>query len=150
MARFIALVYNWWNLFVRLAEPNRHLEAITNRPLLLSAIAERTRHARQTTLTVASSHAQAEWAAIMLSGIARFLRELTQNAEQLTADQRWHRILAHAVRGFLNGPDLGSKDAYHKDVGSPASAKWRAGPSLTEIFRRPISPTLAHRQGSAR
>ena len=50
MARFIALIYNWWNLFVRLAEPDRHLEAITSRPLLLSAIAERSRHARQTTL----------------------------------------------------------------------------------------------------
>ena len=25
MARFIALIYNWWNLFVRLAEPDRHL-----------------------------------------------------------------------------------------------------------------------------
>jgi hypothetical protein len=106
MARFIALIYNWWNLFVRLAEPDRHLEAITSRPLLLSAIAERTRHARQTTLKVASSHAKAGWAANVLSSIARFLHELIQNAEQLTADQRWRRILAHAVRGFLNGRQL--------------------------------------------
>lgn len=106
MARFIALTYNWWNLFVRLAEPNRHLEAITSRPLLLSAIAECTRHARQTTLRVASSHAKAGWAASVLSGIARFLRELTQNAEQLTADQRWCRILAHAVRSWLGGRQL--------------------------------------------
>lgn len=106
MARFIALIYNWWNLFVRLAEPDRHLEAITSRPLLLSAIAERTRHARQTTLKVASSHAKAGWAANVLSSIARFLRELIQNAEQLTADQRWRRILAHAVRSFLNGRQL--------------------------------------------
>ena len=106
MARFIALIYNWWNLFVRLAEPDRHLEAITSRPLLLSAIAERSRHARQTTLRVASSHAKAGWAASVLSGIARFLRELVQSAEQLTAEQRWRRILAHAVRGFLNGRQL--------------------------------------------
>ena len=106
MARFIALIYNWWNLFVRLAEPDRHLEAITSRPLLLSAIAERSRHARQTTLRVASSHAKAGWAASVLSGIARFLRELVQSAEQLTAGQRWRRILAHAVRGFLNGRQL--------------------------------------------
>jgi hypothetical protein len=40
MARFIALIYNWWSVFVRLAEPDRHLEAVTSRPLLLSAIAE--------------------------------------------------------------------------------------------------------------
>jgi len=106
MARFIALIYNWWNLFVRLAEPNRHLEAITARPLLLTAIAERTRHARQTTLRLSSAHAKAGWAASVLSSIARFLRELMQNAEQLTADQRWHRILARAVRSWLGGRQL--------------------------------------------
>ena len=106
MARFIALIYNWWNLFVRLAEPGKHLEAITSRPLLLNAIAERTRHARQTTLKVASSHAKAGWVANVLHGIARFLRELTQNAEQLTEDQRWRRILAHAVRSWLGGRQL--------------------------------------------
>ncbi len=103
MARFIALVYNWWNLFVRLAEPDRHLEAVTSRPLLLSAIAESTRHARQTTLRVSSSHAKAGWAANVLSSIARFLRELIQNAEQLTADQRWRRILSRAVHSWLGG-----------------------------------------------
>ena len=64
------------------------------------------RHARQTTLRVASSHAKAGWAANVLSGIARFLRELTQNAEQLTADQCWHRILSHAARSWLAGRQL--------------------------------------------
>jgi Transposase DDE domain group 1 len=103
MARFIALIYNWWNLFVRLAEPDKHLEAVTSRPLLLSAIAETTRHARQTTLRVSSSHAKAGWASKVLSSIARFLRELTHNAERLTAAQRWHRILSRAVRSWLGG-----------------------------------------------
>ncbi len=106
MARFIALIYNWWSLFVRLAEPGKHLEAITSRPLLLTAIAERTRHARQTTLKVASSHAKAGWVANVLRDIARFLNELTQSAEQLTAEQRWRRILAHAVRSWLGGRQL--------------------------------------------
>jgi hypothetical protein len=103
MARFIALIYNWWSLFVRLAEPDRHLEAVTSRPLLLSAIAETTRHARQTTLRVSSSHAKAGWAANVLSSIARFLHGLTHNAEQLTAPQRWHRILSRAARSWLDG-----------------------------------------------
>jgi hypothetical protein len=48
-----------WNIFVRLVEPDRHMEAITSRPLLLHAIATRVRHARQTTITVASTHAKA-------------------------------------------------------------------------------------------
>src|SRR5262249_54548689 len=78
-ARLVALVYNWWNLFVRLAEPTRHLEAITSRPLLLTSIAERLRHARQTTLRIASTHAEAHWAAHVLARIAGFLRGLTRS-----------------------------------------------------------------------
>ncbi len=49
-ARMIALFYDWWSIFVRLVEPDRHMEAITSRPLLLHAIAMRVRHARQTLL----------------------------------------------------------------------------------------------------
>jgi hypothetical protein len=102
-ARIVALVYNWWNLFTRLAEPEEHLEAITSRPLLLTAIAERIRHARQTTLRIASTHARARWAARALAGIATFLGALTNAAEQLTPQQRWYRILSHALRHFLGG-----------------------------------------------
>lgn len=32
MSRIIALIYNWWTLFVRLANPGNHWEAITSRP----------------------------------------------------------------------------------------------------------------------
>ena len=105
-ARMVALVYNWWNIFVRLAEPDKHLEAITSRPLLLAGIAERTRHGRQTTLRIASTHGRAGWAERVLAGVARFLRGLIDAAEQLTADQRWVRILAHAVRSWLRGRQL--------------------------------------------
>ncbi|MGH8648305.1 MAG: transposase, partial [Burkholderiales bacterium] len=105
-ARMVALVYNWWNLFVRLAEPDKHLEAITSRPLLLSGIAERVRHARQMTLRVTSTHGRAGWAQSVLNGVARFLRELIETAEQLTAEQRWYRILSHALRSWLKGRQL--------------------------------------------
>jgi hypothetical protein len=37
---------------------------------------------------------------------AAILRELVQSAEQLTADQRWRRILAYAVRSWLGGRQL--------------------------------------------
>jgi hypothetical protein len=33
MAGCVALAFNWWNLFVRLADPNHHREAITSRPV---------------------------------------------------------------------------------------------------------------------
>ena len=50
MARLIALIYNWWSLFVRLADPDHHREAITSRPLLLHGIGRQTHHAGQTRL----------------------------------------------------------------------------------------------------
>ncbi len=102
-ARLIALFYNWWNIFVRLAEPSFHREAITSRPLFLSAIATRTRHARQTTIRVTSAHAEAKPAARALAAVAAFLRGLVENAEQLTKLQRWRAILSRAFQAFLNG-----------------------------------------------
>jgi len=107
-ARMVALVYNWWNIFVRLAEPGKHLEAITSRPLLLAGIAERTSHGRQTTLRIASAHSRARWAEQVLTGAARFLRGLAKAAEQLTDTERWARILAHAFRSWLGGRQLRS------------------------------------------
>jgi Transposase DDE domain group 1 len=107
-ARMIALFYDWWSIFVRLVEPDRHMEAITSRPLLLHAIARRVRHARQTTITVASSHVRAVPAAKAFRVVAIFLRELAKNAEQLTGLQRWRRILARAFQVFLQGRELRS------------------------------------------
>ena len=102
-ARLLALFYNWWNIFVRLADPERHREAITSRPLFLTAIATRTRHARQTTIRVTSAHARAEPAAQALAAVAAFLRGLTSTAEQLTRLQKWRAILSRAFQAFLNG-----------------------------------------------
>jgi hypothetical protein len=47
-----------WNLFVRLADPDHHREAITSRPLLLQAIGRQTSHAGRTTVTTTSSHGE--------------------------------------------------------------------------------------------
>ena len=59
MARMVALIYNWWTLFVRLAQPHKHFEAISSRPLLLHGVATQTKHAGQTRLTITSTHARA-------------------------------------------------------------------------------------------
>jgi hypothetical protein len=61
------------------------MEAITSRPLLLHAIATRIRHARQTALKIASSHAKAIPATKAIHWVIIFLRDLAKNAEQLTA-----------------------------------------------------------------
>jgi len=105
-ARLIALFYDWWSIFVRLAEPDRHREAITSRPLLLHAIAERVRHARQTTIRIASTHARSVPAAAALRAVATFLLGLVRSAEQLTDLQRWREILSRAFRVFLKGRPL--------------------------------------------
>jgi hypothetical protein len=106
MARIVALVCNWWNLFVRLADPDQHREAITSRPLLLQAIGRQTQHAGQTTITVTSTHGEHHHARRAFLRIAGFFARLRQTAEQLTDLDRWYRILSYALAKYLKGRQL--------------------------------------------
>jgi hypothetical protein len=106
MARITALTYNWWSLFVRLADPTRHTEAITSRPLLLSAPARLTRHGGQTRLTISHPHAEAAWVEATCREIAGFFGTLRRTAEQLSPLQRWYRMLSRALVKYLNGRQL--------------------------------------------
>jgi hypothetical protein len=106
LAGIVALIYNWWSLFVRLADPDHHREAITSRPLLLSAIAQRSQHAGQVKLTISSMHGAREGARQAFLRIAGFLERLRKSAEQLDPLQRWYRILSEALRHFLRGRQL--------------------------------------------
>lgn len=106
MARIVGLAYNWWSLFVRLAHPDKHLEAITSRPLLLHAVGKQTRHQGQTRVTITSTHAKSEKVQIVLYGIVRFLAVLKTTAEQLTWEERWRRILNRAFFKLLGGKPL--------------------------------------------
>jgi hypothetical protein len=101
MARMVALVYNWWTLFVRLAQPHKHFEAISSRPLLLHGVATQTRHAGQTRLTITSTHAKSATIQTILSNLASFLRSLKSTAEQLTETQRLGAILTCAFAQFM-------------------------------------------------
>jgi hypothetical protein len=91
-ARNVALIYNWWSLFVRCVEPERPREAITSRPLLLYAVGRQVSHAGQTTLLLTSTHAQAERVQGLLSGLSLFLSGLKNSAEQLSSKECWQRI----------------------------------------------------------
>lgn len=106
MARCVALVFNWWNLFVRLADPDHHREAITSRPLLLQAIGRQTNHAGRTTVTITSAHGEHHRARHALTRIATFFAELRNTAEQLTTIERWYRILSQALVKYLRGRSL--------------------------------------------
>ena len=102
MARIIAIIYNWWTLFVRLIEPNCHLEAITSRPLLLHAVGKQIQHAGQTIIQVNSNHAQAKRVQYSLFHVTQFFKTLkTACAAQLTKAEKMKRIIAHAFRKFL-------------------------------------------------
>jgi hypothetical protein len=91
-ARMVALVYNWWNLFVRCAEPERAREAITSRPMLLHAVGRLIKSGGQTTLRLTSQHAEASHIQSVLSKLSLFLSGLINAAEQLKPEERWRRI----------------------------------------------------------
>ena len=101
MARMVALVYNWWTLYVRLAQPHKHFEAISSRPLLLHGVATQTRHAGQTRLTITSTHAKQATIQAVLTNLAAFLNQLKATAEQLTDLQRLRVIFMRAFAKFM-------------------------------------------------
>ena len=103
MAGIVALIYNWWSLFVRLADPDHHREGITSRPLLLHAVARQSHHAGQTRIVISAMHAKAGAAARALRAIAAFFAQLRRTAEQLGHAERWCRILSRALVKYLNG-----------------------------------------------
>jgi hypothetical protein len=98
-AMAVALIYNWWSLFVRLGSPDARREAITSRPLLLSAVARRTSHAGQQQLTITPQHSDANKAKTMFANIHALLQRIEQHAEQLPSHSIWQLICDH-IAGY--------------------------------------------------
>jgi hypothetical protein len=96
-AKAVALVYNWWSLFVRLANPKERLEAITSRPLLLSGIARKTSHAGQQYVTVTAMHGYGQEAKAMLTRISVMLKAWKTTAEQLGLKTVWQQVCEYIV-----------------------------------------------------
>lgn len=107
MARIIALIYNWWTLFVRLANPSHHLEAITSRPLLLSSVGRVVKSGRQKKMIITSRHAQGNKVKKLCRELAQFFNQLKSIAPQLTPKECWERILVRAMAAFslMTGSD---------------------------------------------
>ena len=101
MVRLNAIVYNWWSLFVRCAEPNRPREAITSRPLLLSAIGRLTQSGNQLRVILTSTHEEAAKVQRILTQLSAFLSGLVNTAEQLDFGKRWERIWIRILTPFL-------------------------------------------------
>ena len=110
IARMIALIYNWWSLFVRLAEPDKHYEAIVSRPLLLHGVGKQTSHAAQKMLTITSTHGRASYVQAAYQRVCEFFNQLKAIAPQLTPLQCWYRILSEAMKKYLQGAILKPPD----------------------------------------
>ena len=96
-AMAVALVYNWWSLFVRLANPKARLEAITSRPFLLSGVARRTTHSGQQHLNITTLHGNAQEAQGMLSRVSSMLNQWKIAAEQLNLKSVWQYACDHII-----------------------------------------------------
>ena len=92
---------------MRLGIPDKHVEAITSRPLALQGIARQTKHGNQTTVEITSMHSQGGQIAEILTKVSAFLKRIKTAAEQLAQDERWRLILSAAFRRFLGGKVLG-------------------------------------------
>ena len=112
-ARAVALIYNWWSWYVRLAHPKTHLEAITSRPLLLNGVARLTRHAGQSRLLLTLTHEAGDQIKTMISSVRKGLDFILANAPQLPKVERWPTLVRYIIDKIFaarpkNPPILGS------------------------------------------
>jgi hypothetical protein len=96
-ARAVALIYNWWSWYFRLAHPKTRLEAITSRPLLLSGVARLTQHAGQSRLILTLTHAAGDQTKAMIANIRKGLDHVRANAPQLPKADCWRALVRYIV-----------------------------------------------------
>lgn len=96
-ARAVALVYNWWSWYVRLANPGGRLEAITSRPLLLAAVGRRTEHGGQTHILLSVTHAAVGQVKAFVANVRKGLEHVPATAPQLAPLQRWQALVQYIV-----------------------------------------------------
>jgi len=101
-ARAVALIYNWWSWYVRLAHPATRLEAITSRPLLLAGVARLTEHAGQSRLLLTLTHASGDLIKSMVANVRKGLDTILATAPQLTKPERWKALLRYIVEKILS------------------------------------------------
>lgn len=100
-ARAVALIYNWWSWYVRLAHPQTRLEAITSRPMLLSGVARLTQHAGQSRLLLTLSHAAGARIKDMIANIRAGLEHVLATAPQLPTSDRWRALVRYIISQII-------------------------------------------------
>ena len=56
MTRLVGLIYSWWNIYARLAVPDKHAEAITSRKIFLKATGRLVKHSGQRIIKLCSAY----------------------------------------------------------------------------------------------
>lgn len=100
-ARAVALIYNWWSWYVRLAHPKARLEAITSRPLLLAAVGKMTEHGGQTRVLLSITHAAAAQVKALVANVRAGLQHVRATAPQLPSAQRWQALARYIVEKII-------------------------------------------------
>ncbi len=100
-ARMVALVYNWWSWYSRMARPDARLEAITGRPLLLAAVGRTAKHGGQSRLYLTPMHAAGRMIVALIGNVRAGLRHVKHLAEQLPSKDRWHILVHYIVSRIL-------------------------------------------------
>lgn len=106
MARLMALVCNWWNVFLRIAEPTEHMEALTSRPELLHVIATLVTHADKKVLRFCSHHENASHVKRAFARLHRVFSCIEFIAGQLDRPTVWAIQLSVAFYAWLRGKVL--------------------------------------------
>jgi hypothetical protein len=101
-ARAVALIYNWWSWYVRLAHPATRLEAITSRPLLLAGVARLTEHAGQSRLLLTLTHTAGDLIKSMVANVRTGLDTILATAPQLTKPERWKALVRYIVEKIIS------------------------------------------------
>lgn len=110
MARIIAQIYNWWTLFVRWINPEKHAEAITSRPLMLYGVAREINHAGQKTIKITPMHGKSKENCKKVGFISSILNKIKGVAEHFSPTEIWKRVLSLIFIKFLKGRILGEGD----------------------------------------
>jgi len=100
-ARAVALIYNWWSWYVRLAHPRMRLEAITSRPMLLNGIARMTQHAGQSRLLLTLTHEAEDKIKSMIANIRAGLDAILSNTPQLPKASRWPALVRYIISKMI-------------------------------------------------
>uniref|UniRef100_UPI00089D7EE3 transposase n=1 Tax=Nitrosomonas sp. Nm33 TaxID=133724 RepID=UPI00089D7EE3 len=121
-ARAVALIYNWWSWYVRLAHPKTRMEAITSRPLLLNGVARLARHAGQSRLLLTLTHEASDQIKTMISSIRKGLDFILANAPQLLKVERWPALVRYIVNKIFaarpENPPVPDSPSLHLAPGS--------------------------------